>query len=80
MMCGYDGRSGSLSHLAVAEGFRRQGLRQNIVDECLERLAKTGVPGCNVRVILDNDAGQQFWEYSGWTRNNVGVWITSTRH
>lgn len=79
VMCGHDGRRGYLSHLAVAEGFRGQGLGRKIVDECLERLAKTGVPGCNVRVFLDNEAGQQFWENLGWTRNNVGVWITPTR-
>lgn len=79
VMCGHDGRRGYLSHLAVAEGHRGQGIGRRIVDECLKRLAKTGVPGCNVRVFLDNEAGQRFWKKLGWTRNPVGVWITPTR-
>lgn len=72
VLCGHDGRRGYLSHLAVAEQWRGQGIGKGIVKECLGLLAEF-VPGCNIRLYDDNEDGAKFWSALGWTPTGVHV-------
>jgi len=68
VMCGHDGRRGCLYHLAVAPGYRTQGLGRSLVDRCLASLAAAGILRCNIFLYADNDLGEQFWRQCGWKR------------
>lgn len=72
VLCGHNGRAGSLHHLAVHASFRQQGIGQKLVDRCLDRLSAADIPRCNIFVYSDNDAGNRFWLRSGW--NDPTTW------
>lgn len=66
VLCGHDGRRGYLSHLAVAEGYRRAGLGRQLVEHCLKQLHLAGLRKCNVRIFGRNHSGLEFWRAMGW--------------
>ncbi|MCO6456955.1 MAG: PhzF family phenazine biosynthesis isomerase [Pirellulaceae bacterium] len=66
VLCGHDGRRGYLSHLAVAEGYRRAGLGRQLVERCLNQLFLAGLRKCNVRIFGHNHGGLEFWRAMGW--------------
>lgn len=72
VLCGHNGRAGSLHHLAVAHAHRRRGLGGALVEFCFARLADAGIPRCNVFVYSDNDEGNAFWLVNGW--NDPSTW------
>lgn len=66
VLCGHDGRRGSIDHLAVVPSERGRGLGRQLVQQCLAGLAAAGIGKCNVVVYGGNDAGQAFWRAMGW--------------
>jgi ribosomal protein S18 acetylase RimI-like enzyme len=66
VLCGHDGRRGSLNHLAVAPIFRGRGIGLALVESCLAGLAAQGIARCNILVVAENEAGRQFWRHLGW--------------
>ncbi len=66
VLCGHDGRRGYLHHLAVATGYRRQGLGKILIERCLSKLGSLGIPKCNLFVYADNEDGSEFWMRNGW--------------
>ncbi len=65
VLCGHDGRRGSLYHLAVATAFRRQGIAKALTEWCFTRLASADILRCNIHVLTDNVSGAEFWTHSG---------------
>jgi|GEM_PF-1093227 len=63
VLCGHDGRRGSLNHLAVAPAFRGQGIGRALVERCLAALGEQGIARCNILVVAGNEAGRQFWRH-----------------
>lgn len=70
IMSGHDGRRGYLQHLAVANGFRRQGIGKALVEKCLAGLEKEGILKSHIDVLAVNEAAALFWEKIGWKRRN----------
>lgn len=66
VLCGHDGRRGSLHHLAVVPSARGQGLAGRMLDHCDAALAASGLARCHLMIYVDNAAGQRFWEHRGW--------------
>jgi ribosomal protein S18 acetylase RimI-like enzyme len=66
VLCGHNGRAGSLMHLAVASDLRGQGLGRQLVEFCFARLAAINIARCNIFVYSDNDLGNQFWQKNNW--------------
>ena len=66
VLCGHDGRRGYLHHLAVARRSRRKGVGKGLVEVCLERLRKEGIPKCNLFLYASNRPGRMFWRGLGW--------------
>ena len=66
VMCGHEGRRGYLNHLAVAGGYRRQGIGKALVAQCTAALKEEGIAKCNLFVFADNAAAMAFWERTGW--------------
>ncbi len=67
VLCGHDGRRGSINHLAVVPQERGHGVGRDLVDRCLEGLRAAGIGKCNIVVFGDNAEGQAFWRATGWT-------------
>lgn len=78
VLCGHNGRNGSLHHLTVAASHRRQGVGKRLVDYCFAKLAEANVPRCNIFVYTENAAGNRFWTLNGW--NNPTTWKVMQRH
>ncbi|HEX2971148.1 MAG TPA: GNAT family N-acetyltransferase [Tepidisphaeraceae bacterium] len=66
VLCGHDGRRGSLHHLAVASSHRKRGLGRLLVQRCLDRLREEGIQKCNIFLFATNEEGQQFWRAIGY--------------
>lgn len=72
VLCGHDGRRGSINHLAVAHEFRKQAIGRALVDRCLAELKKNGIRKCNIVVFRENAPGREFWARLGWyERDNL---------
>ena len=65
-MCGHDGRRGHIYHLATDPAYEGRGIGRRLVDECLEGLAKVGLPRAIILVNQDNSRGRSFWKQYGW--------------
>lgn len=66
VLCGHNGRAGSLYQLAVAKIHRDRGIATNLVEYCFAKLYKANIPRRNVFVYSDNDGGNGFWFRNGW--------------
>ncbi|MCY2951926.1 MAG: GNAT family N-acetyltransferase [Planctomycetota bacterium] len=66
VLCGHDGRRGTLHHLAVAPSHRNRGLGRTIVQRCLDRLRDEGILKCGIFVFSNNKEGERFWLTTGW--------------
>ncbi len=62
----HDGRRGFIYHLAVAEGFRGQGIGRRLVRWSLDRLTECGMTRCNLVVYVSNEEGRRFWRHIGF--------------
>jgi putative acetyltransferase len=78
VLCGHNGRAGSLYHLAVAMELRGSGLARRLVEFCFSKLAEANIPRCNIFVYTDNDLGNRFWLNSGW--NDPTTWKVLQKH
>ena len=68
ILCGSDGRQGSLYHVCVAREFRRRGIGTKMVGYCMQQLKLMGINKVSLIAFTRNDAGNAFWKQSGWTR------------
>lgn len=66
VLCGHNGRAGSLYHLAVAKTHRDRGIAKKLIEYCCARLNEANIPRCNIFVYDDNDGGNSFWFHNGW--------------
>ncbi len=74
VLCGHDGRRGTIHHLAVHPSWRRQGIARQLADKCLEVLRAAGIDKCHGFVFDRNAEGIEFWRNAGWTlRDDVRV-------
>lgn len=74
VLCGDDGRRGTLYHLAVSAASRRHGIATALLRRCFARLGARRIPKCNIFVFHDNTDGVEFWLRAGWTaRGDLAV-------
>jgi ribosomal protein S18 acetylase RimI-like enzyme len=66
VLCGHDGRRGSLHHLSVEREWRGSGIGRRLAEHCLDRLAAAGIVKCNIFVLRENEGGTAFWLSQGW--------------
>lgn len=71
---GHDGRRGYIHHLAVAEGWRKQGAGRRLASYCLRALQEAGLQKCHLFIFHENVGGISFWQSTGWTlREDIRV-------
>jgi len=66
VMCGFDGRRGYLTHLAVDKAHRRKGFGRALVERAVDAMVSQGIIACNLFVLNENVEGRKFWESMGW--------------
>ncbi len=66
VLSGHDGRRGFIHHLAVAEGYRRQGIAAELVEHALSALKAEEINKVALLVFKRNEAGNAFWEAQGF--------------
>lgn len=67
ILCGHDGRRGFIHHMAVAEGYRDNGIGTALVDAALSALRAEGIHKVALVAFKYNEAGNAFWEKMGFT-------------
>lgn len=67
-MCGHDGRRGYLQHVIVAPSHRRQGIANQLVQRCLDKLAAMGILKTHLDVFVANEYANAYWNKRGWQK------------
>lgn len=68
ILCGSDGRQGTLYHVCVAEEFRRLGIGRQMVGTCMKALRDMGINKVSLVAFTRNQVGNAFWKGIGWTK------------
>ncbi len=74
ILCGSDGRQGSLYHVCVAEAYRRQGIGTWMVGYCMQQLKAMGINKVGLIAFTKNGAGNAFWQEIGWKKSDVNYY------
>ena len=74
ILCGSDGRQGSLYHVCVAREYRRRGIGTRMVGYCMEKLREMGINKVALIAFANNGAGNAFWRQIGWKRCDVNYY------
>lgn len=74
ILCGSDGRQGSLYHVCVAREYRRQGIGTWMVGYCMQQLKAMGINKVALIAFRNNDAGNAFWKQIGWKCSDVNYY------
>ncbi len=68
ILCGHDGRRGSLYHVCVNEDYRMQGIGKAMVVHAMEELKKEKISKVSLIAFAENDIGNAFWKQIGWVK------------
>ncbi|GAD19278.1 Acetyltransferase YpeA [Helicobacter fennelliae] len=72
VLCGHDGRYGSLYHVCVHEDFRKNGIGRAMVEFALNALKRESISTISLIAFSTNKEGNAFWKGLGWDiRQNV---------
>ena len=71
ILCGSDGRQGSLYHVCVAKEYRRRRIGTQMVGWCMHQLRALGINKVALIAFADNDVGNAFWRQIGWKKCDV---------
>ena len=74
ILCGSDGRQGSLYHVCVAREYRRQGIGTRMVGYCMHQLRLMGINKVALIAFTGNSVGNAFWKQIGWKRSDVNYY------
>lgn len=66
LLCGHDGRRGSIFHMGVAKEYRGNGVARKLVERSLSELKKQGITSVNLFVHTHNENAAAFWTCMGW--------------
>ncbi|MCC6221121.1 MAG: GNAT family N-acetyltransferase [Deltaproteobacteria bacterium] len=66
ILCGHDGLSAHIYHMAVDKSFRRQGIGSELVRQCLDSLLAIDIRICHLGFTDKNIIGREFWTSLGW--------------
>ena len=70
ILCGSDGRQGTLYHVCVAQRYRRMGIGRQMVGFCMKALRGMGINKVSLVAFTKNEVGNAFWKGIGWTKRH----------
>ena len=68
ILCGNDGRQGTLYHVCVAKPYRRLGIGRQMVGTCMRSLREEGISKVSLVAFTTNKEGNAFWKDIGWKK------------
>ncbi|MFI3201569.1 MAG: GNAT family N-acetyltransferase [Eubacteriales bacterium] len=68
VLCGHDGRLGSLYHVCVDSAYRKQGIGSAMVTEAVVALEQEGISKVCLIAFTNNQVGNTFWRELKWQR------------
>jgi len=66
VLCGHDGRRGTLYHVAVSKEHRHKGIAKEMVERSLTCLKQEGIDTAVLFAHLENENAIEYWKKSGW--------------
>lgn len=66
ILCGHDGRYGSLYHVCVHRDFRKRGIGSRMVQAALNALKTEQISSISLIAFSENLIGNAFWRKQGW--------------
>ena len=66
ILCGHDGRSGSIYHTCVSHEYQNQKIGAQLVEKVFSALNAEGISDVTLAVYVDNECGARFWERMGF--------------
>lgn len=69
-LCGHDSRRGYLQHVMVRPKYRKQGIAQELIRLCLDKLEDIGIYKTHIDVFKTNSLANDYWAKNGWTLRN----------
>lgn len=66
ILCGHDGRYGSIYHACVHKDFRLQGIGKSMVAYALEGFKSERITSIALIAFSENLIGNAFWKTQGW--------------
>lgn len=66
ILCGHDGRRGTLYHVCVHESYRRRGVGKAMVVFCMEALKREHINKVSLIAFKSNQIGNSFWNHESW--------------
>ena len=70
VLCGHDGRRGSLYHVCVDEKYRKRGIGTALAKATTQALKEAGINTVSLVAFSTNEAGNRFWKKLGWEMRN----------
>lgn len=67
LMCGHDGRRGSIYNTAVYSEYRNNGIGRRMEERSLRKLKKVGITTGFLFINVNNPGSEEFWNSIGWT-------------
>ena len=67
ILCGHDGRRGTLNHVCVAKEYRKHRIGTAMWQMAVEALKREGISKASLVAFKKNENGNKFWKDSGWT-------------
>lgn len=68
ILCGSDGRQGTLYHVCVERELRRLGIGRQMVGYCMKALRDMGINKVSLVAFTRNQVGNAFWKGIGWQK------------
>ncbi len=68
ILCGSDGRQGTLYHVCVARDYRRMGIGRQMVGYCMRQLREMRINKVSLVAFTSNQVGNAFWKGIGWKK------------
>ncbi len=66
ILCGHDGRRGSLYHVCVDAAYRQRGIGTRLAKATTEALKAEHINQVQLVAFTDNETGNLFWKKLGW--------------
>jgi ribosomal protein S18 acetylase RimI-like enzyme len=73
VLCGNDGRVGTIYRLTVSEKTRKRGIGKALVEKAAAALKNEGITSIRMFALKDNEGANAFWERLGFKKMDEAI-------